>query len=378
MSNLVSGLPAERTLRRLARFRAVRAGVLSLYLTFGPAVQGKRDIRAAVDRAFDHLSESHLTERQRAGLKRERMSVHRFFGRRFKVSARSIILFACEPRGLWELFQLQVPSLSIARFTDRPAISQLASILDEQERYGVLILDKVRARLLSVYLGEVEDEITLKSRYSGKTAVGGWSQARYERRREGQLHTHVMKAIDALAREQRRRGFDRILMCGPDEALAALIGALPRGLRSRVSGTFSCELSASDQTVLKRTRKLMETAERDAEETIVGHLLAAAKSGGQATIGWEETLPALFEGRVHKLVLVDRLRKRGRNCPGGHVAAGRARVCSRCQEPVGTSHDLTEAAVGAALDTQANVEMVRGSAAQQLRREGGIGAILRY
>ena len=60
------------------------------------------------------------------------------------------------------------------------------------------------------------------------------------------------------------------------------------------------------------------------------------------------------------------------------MAAGRARVCSRCQEPVGTSHDLTEAAVGAALDTQANVEMVRGSAAQQLRREGGIGAILRY
>ena len=44
MSNLVSELPTERTLRRLARFRAVRAGVLSLYLTFGPAVQGKRDI----------------------------------------------------------------------------------------------------------------------------------------------------------------------------------------------------------------------------------------------------------------------------------------------------------------------------------------------
>ncbi len=111
---------------------------------------------------------------------------------------------------------------------------------------------------------------------------------------------------------------------------------------------------------------------------VVAHLLTAAKSGGLATLGWEETMPALLEGRVHKLVLVDRLRKHGRSCPGGHVTAGRARVCPRCQEPVPASRDLTEAAVGAALDTQASVEMVRGSAAQHLRLEGGIGAILRY
>jgi len=353
--------------------------VLSLYLSFGPAVHGKRrNIRAAVDAALDRLSESPLTERQRTGLERERTNVHRIFGRRFKPSGRSMVLFACEPRGLWELFQLQVPSLSIARFAERPAVSQLASILDEQERYGVLILDKERARILSVYLGEVEDEVTRKSGYSGRTAAGGWSQARYERRREGQLHTHIMKAIDALASEQQRRGFDRILIGGPDEALAALLGALPRGLRARVSGTFSCELSASGQTVLRRTRKLMEAAERNGEDVVVGHVLNAAKSGGLATIGWEETLPALLEGRVHKLVLVDRLRHRGRSCPRGHVAAGRARVCSRCQEHVGANHDLTEAAVGAALDTQASVEMVRGSAAQRLRTEGGIGAILRY
>ena len=375
----MSELPTERTLRRLARFRSVRDGVLSLYLTFGPAARGKRrNVRAAVDVAFNRLSKSQLTERQRAGLERERANVHRLLGRRFRPSGRSMILFACEPRGLWELFQLQVPSLSIARFAERPAVSQLASILDEQERYGVLILDKERARLLSVYLGEVEDTITIRSRYSGRTAAGGWSQARYERRREGQLHTHVLKAIDALGREQRARGFDRILIGGPDEALAALLGALPRGLRSRVSGTFSCELSASDQTILKRTRPLMEAAERNGEEAIVGHLLEAAKSGGLATAGWEETLPALLEGRVHKLVLVDGLRKRGRSCVGGHVAAGRSRVCSRCREPVGASHDLTEAAVGAALDRQASVEMVRGPAAQRLRREGGIGAILRY
>ena len=379
MSDLVSRLPTERTLRRLARFRAVRDGVLSLYLTFGPAGQKRRNIRAAVDSALDRLSESQLSEQQRAGLERERRSAHRFFRRRFSLSGRSLILFACEPRGLWELFQLQVPTLSIARFADRPSVSQLAAILDEQERYGILIIDKERARLLSVYLGEVEDEIEIKNGYPGRTAAGGWAQSRYQRRREAHLLTHVLTAVDALAREQRRRGFDRLFVGGPDRARTALLGALPRGLRSRVTGTFACELFASDRAVLTRVSKLMETAERDAEETLVGHLIDAAKSRGLAVIGWEQTLPAVVEGRVHKLVLVDRLRKRGRSCPGGHMAVGRGpRVCSLCQEPVGASYDLTEAAVGAALDTQASVEMVRGSAAQKLRSEGGVGALLRY
>ncbi len=379
MSDPVSRLPTQRTLRRLARFRAVRDGVLSLYLAFGPARGERRNIRAAVDSALDRLSEGQLSERQRAGLERERTSLRRFFGRQFTLSGQSLILFACEPRGLWELFQLQVPSLSIARFADRPSVSQLAAILDEQERYGILILDKKRARLLSVYLGEVEDEIEIKNRYRGRTAAGGWAQSRYQRHREAQLHTHVLATVDALAREQRRRGFDRILVGGPDGARAALLAALPRGLRSRVSGTFACELFASDRAVLKRVRKLMEAAERDAEATLVGHLVDAAKSRGLAVIGWEQTLPAVVEGRVHKLVLVDRLRKRGRSCPGGHMAAGRGPLlCSLCQEPVGASRDLIEAAVGAALDTQASVEMVRGQAARRLRNEGGICAILRY
>ena len=45
--------------------------------------------------------------------------------------------------------------------------SGIAAILDEQGRYGIVILDKERARLLSVYLGEVEDDIRIKSRYPG-------------------------------------------------------------------------------------------------------------------------------------------------------------------------------------------------------------------
>ena len=91
------------------------------------------------------------------------------------------------------------------------------------------------------------------------------------------------------------------------------------------------------------------------------------------------TLEACKRFGISKGTLYNRLRKHGRCCSGGHMPIGRgSRLCSLCQEPLGASHDLTEVAVGAALDAEANVEMVRGSAAQQLRSVGGIGALLRY
>ena len=57
-----------------------------------------------------------------------------------------------------------------------------------------------------------------------------------------------------------------------------------------------------------------------------------------------------------------------------HVPFDRPRFPASGQRPRSPPH----AAVGGALDTQASVEMVRGPAAQRLRSEGGIGAILRY
>lgn len=379
MRDSASPLPTPQTVRRLARFRAPRDGVLSLYLTFGPRGGERRNVRAAANSALQRLAESAMSDDLRPRFESERERVRQFFGRNFSLEGRSLVLFASEPRGLWELFQLQVPSLSIARFGDRPAVSQLAAILDEQERYGLLILDKERARLLTVYLGEVEDDIEIKDGYPGRTAAGGWAQARYERHRKAHLHEHILKTVDALVAEQRRRRFDRILVGGPDQARSALLGALPRGLRSRVAGTFACELFASEQQILERAGKLMDAAERAGEETLVDHILDGARNKGRAAVGWEQTLPALFEGRVHKLVMVDGLRKRGRSCPRGHVASGRGpRVCLSCREAVGPSRDLAETAVGAALDTQATIEMVRGAAARRVRDEGGICALLRY
>ena len=371
--------PTEQELRRLARFRSP-AGVLSLYLSFDPAAGERRDIRASFVDALKPLEQLPLSDGQRARLREEAALVDQFVRSRFALHGRAVILFSCRPRTLWQAFQLQVPVRPLARFAERPAVAQLAGILDRHERYAVALVDKDEARLLSVYLGQAEQVARITDTYPGRTRRGGWAEARYSHHRDAHLHVHVLRVAEALLDELRRQPFDRLMVGGPDEARSAFLHVLPRTLRGRVAGSFLAELFLPDEEVVERVRATEQAAQREAEAGLVRDLVDAAGARGPAVLGWEETLQALLEGRVHMLVLAEGQARRGSVCPAGHLALVEAlRACPFCKGPLEPVEDLAEWAATQALNTDARIENVRGGAAQSLMAGGdGIGAVLRY
>jgi len=370
--------PSSRTLRRLAGFRSP-LGVLSAYLGFPPAGGERRDRRATVYDALAPLERYAPNARLAARVDEEREQAAAFLMEELELHGRSVILFSCAPRGLWEVFQLQVPVRPLVRFAERPLLAPLVAVLDEHERYGVVLVDKDKARIITVYLGQAEHETEIADGYPGRTEMGGWAQARYARHREAHLHRHLLRVAEGVLAEERRRRFDRLIVGGPDEVRSALLAVLPRGLRSRVVGTFAAPLFVSQREIVERVSGIEEGAERQREAELVGLLVEAARGGGPAVIGWDDTLSALGEGRVHKLVLIEPAAQRGRACPAGHFAAVRAlRRCPVCGGPVDNVADLGEWAVERAFDTDCAVETVRGQAAQVLQGVGGIGAVLRY
>jgi len=363
----------------LARFRSPE-GVLSLYLTFDPAAGERRDIRAAFVDAIKPLDQLPLSDGQRARLEEEQALVQEFAGSRFALHGRSVILFSCRPRKLWQVFQLQAPVRPLARFAERPAVAQMAAILDEHERYAVALVDKDEARLLSVYLGQAEQRARIADKYPGQTKMGGWAAARYSHHRDAHLHAHVLRVAEALLDELRRQPFDRLLVGGPDEARSAFLHVLPRNLRERVAGSFLAELFLTDEEVVERVRAVEAAALSEAGARLVSDLGNAIGAGGLVALGWGETLQALLEGRVHKLVLAEGITRQGSVCPEGHAAVLQPLpACPFCEGPLTPVDDLAEWAAERAFDTDARVENVRGDGAQSLVAGGdGIGAVLRY
>lgn len=263
---------------------------------------------------------------------------------------------------------------------ERPEVEALQAAVDEYERVAVLLFDKERARLLTVYLGEIEERVMLVDEVPGKHAAGGWyglAQARYARHHENHVLRHARRTIRALMELLRRRPFDRLLLAGPDEALSVLRQHLPRPLQARVAGTFDLELFASEAEVLEVARQEAEAAERRAEREAVRRLLEAATSANVA-LGVDDTLAALSERRVHVLLVADGLTAAGAECRTCERVWSGGTECPICAAPLAPVPDLAERAIQLALEQGARVELVRGEASGLLLERGGLGAWTRY
>jgi peptide subunit release factor 1 (eRF1) len=225
-------------------------------------------------------------------------------------------------------------------------------------------------------MGRIEERIEIVDWVPGRTAAGGWSQAGYARHREYHVHRHLHRVIDELWHRQHDRRLGRLLIGGPPEVLAALRAILPQSISRSIEGEFAGESFAGDTAILERVADVALQAERNHETQLVDRLLEA--SPNHRVLGWDDTLSALVEGRVHVLMIARGRTASGYACPDGHVILiERTETCPFCREPVWPVSDLGSWAVGRALSTGASVEFLGASAGDRLR-PAVIAGLLRY
>jgi peptide subunit release factor 1 (eRF1) len=261
-----------------------------------------------------------------------------------------------------------------------PRLEPLQAMTDEFERVAVVLFDKERARLFTIFMGQIEERQAFEDEVPGKQATGDWfalSQTRYARHHEEHVLRHVARAIDALTGLLRIRPFGRLLLGGPPEALALLQRELPLSLQERVAGSLHMELFASDADVLNAALEAARVAERREELAEISELIEAATSRHVA-LGVDATLQALGDGRTHELFVADGLDETAGECQtcGRLVRAGV--TCRWCDGPVTRITDLRQRIVDRALEQGATVETVSGEAGAKLMKHGGLGAWTRY
>lgn len=71
-----------------------------------------------------------------------------------KVGGRGLAMFCCTPRGLFESETVAVPVADRLMFDRRADARPLLALFDDYERYAVVLVDKRKARLFTVFLGE--------------------------------------------------------------------------------------------------------------------------------------------------------------------------------------------------------------------------------
>jgi peptide subunit release factor 1 (eRF1) len=300
-----------------------------------------------------------------------------------KPRAKGLIIFCDAASGFFRAFELHVPVETEARWGNKPYLRPLLELIDEHERYGVILADRAQARLFSIFLGEIEEyheamaeaDVT-RFKSSGRDHIR--SQARHQRRAETRALWHLKQAADLMEEVAERHAFDRLVLAGPVEATSEICRRLSKALRAKVIGLIPLALDASEQEVLGETLKLVKTAERTGEIEAVEHLINSAEKHEQAIIGLDQTIAAIQAGRVRQLVYAEGWAATGSRCLNcSSLLPDDEPLCAYCGATTGAVRDLLARAARRVVAMGGLVEQVRGDAAARLREAGGVGAFLR-
>jgi peptide subunit release factor 1 (eRF1) len=136
-----------------------------------------------------------------------------------------------------------------------------------------------------------------------RVKVGGWSQARYQRRVQNAHKEHAKEAIDALDKIVREEGIRYVVISGDPAIVPVIQEQLPKQLADKVVDTLRLDAKAPEQEVLAATLDAIQQqdAANDAEK--VRRLFDEFRAGGLAVVGPKETLEALANGQVDELLI---------------------------------------------------------------------------
>lgn len=388
----------ERDIQALRELVGRGGPVVSLYLNVTPPRPFKSELRSLLHEKWERLKAAGLGGELLRRIEGIFESLKAYVDElRPPERTRLLVVFAADG-DFFQEYRLPVALPSRLYVDPDPYIRPLTVLLDEFNRYCVAIVDRRRARVFDMYLGEMEEDVgALESETPGwvsegegraarGTAVGtgpwaGWRESKIQRHIADHVHRHFKEVAALLFQHFKGRGFDRLIVGGPDGAegkvVPAFLDHLHSYLRERLAGVFPGEVDLPVNEIKRRALEVAAGHERREEEALIGRLLSEAnRDGGLGVLGLNDVVLALMMSQVHTLIVEHDYRERGWICPRDHqlsMAPGRCPLCDGELEEV---EDFVDEVVEEAIDQGAEVEHVFTE--HQGFRDWRIGALLRF
>jgi peptide subunit release factor 1 (eRF1) len=370
----------DEQLDRLLAFEPTTLPVISLYLDTTADKHGRDQ--------FEQFVRKELTNRvrtlppgtaERQSFEADAEKIQKWLAGELKPAANGVALFACAAADLWETVQLNTPVGENRLYVyNQPHLYHLARLDDQYPRYAALITDANSARIFVFGLGETLETEQVKGKKVQRVKVGGWSQARYQRRVQNAQASHAKEVVDTLGRIVAQDQIRYVVVAGDPQMTSLLAEQMPRNLADKVVDTLRLDVKASDQQVFEATLEAMRRQDAETDAQKVERLMNEYRRGGLACAGAQETLEALTNGQVDELLLSASLEQtHPEEVPVDAI------VAPEVPDPSGSTETdeprpvlLPDLLVTKAKQTDASVTFIEN--AELLAAVDGVGAFLRW
>lgn len=288
----------------------------------------------------------------------------------YQANAKGLVLYL-GTEGIEQYFEIPVPIQENMVDFGAPVIVPLLWLMDEYERYYIVLVDSEEARFLETYLGDVATDSRLVSdkftfdyremtrmpyttgpRGQNMSYPGGSDRDKFDDMMDemtAKFHRQIADRIRELVRDQ---GAARIVIGGPEKSAKSVESFLHDEVKKHVIGVFPLPMYESEQQIFKRVLPSVVEYERQQEMELVSQVIDFAKSGGRGALGIDAVKDALEQQRVELLIL----------------------PWLNGDTNIGLLQDLTLKA----MHSSSKFELVHGEAADALQQEGMVAARLYY
>ena len=300
----------------------------------------------------------------------------------YSARGKGLVIFSDSKQDFWWQRDLQVAVPTGGRWSQKPWLRPLLELLEDHDTFAVVLIDKQRARVLTVDAGGLEQHAEVLSDVPNKHATTGsdhiMSQTQMQRDHDEHVRAHANRVVDELTNVVDRLNLSRLVIGGPVEATSTFTNQLPKRLQQTIIGTIAVPLDASYERLSNELRKVQQQNEGEDEARMVEAMITAAMKGDRAVLGIGDTLAAIQEQRVYRMIVARDYRLEGKECNACHILVvdGEAK-CAFCGGDLQAAPDLINRASHRVIEQAGKVQIVSGAAADKLAGTG-VGAVLRF
>jgi len=192
----------EEPLARLVAFEPTTFPVLSVYLNTQQDQHGRIPEAAPyLHREFKALARTWApSSPERHSFDRDVDRIVAYATDKIERAAKGVAIFSCwDAEEFFEAIQFTTPVSDNRIYAyNQPHLRHLARLDEQFPRYAAVLTDTNTARIFVFGLGQVIDAEELKGKKVHRVKVGGWSQARYQRRVGNAHEEHAKDVIERL------------------------------------------------------------------------------------------------------------------------------------------------------------------------------------
>lgn len=297
--------------------------------------------------------------------------------------ARAKAVFACSAQGFWREYDLPAQKSGTELLVNRHFhLKPLAQLLGAFPTLGIVLVDRHRARLFDLRMGELTERegffhpLTRRGRGDG---FAGYDAGHAERRVADEVRQHFKLVADFLKDALDKGMFEKwILGCQETHSPPQFEAQLHPYVSQKLLGRFPAELThVSREEIRSQAERIFAEAQQRRCREAVRETLNQAHHNARGVTGLRRVLHALELGEVQTLLLGQDYHAQAVECPGcGHLDAHLVSACPVCGRETREVVDVAEAILPWVILHDIELFYVKDD--PEFDKVGNIAALLRF